>query len=69
MIEENQKKPVRFVGTGIRTRNLPNASLVRYRGVTSLGSCSLVSAFSQKNKTYKMGLGVSVCVWEIFGPL
>ena len=29
-----KKKPVRLVGTGIRTRDLPNASLVRYQGIT-----------------------------------
>ena len=39
MIEENDEKtPVRLVGTGIRTRDLPNASLVRYHGATSLGT-------------------------------
>ena len=39
MIEENHEKtPVRLVGTGIWTRDLPNASLVRYHGATSLGS-------------------------------
>ena len=38
MTEENHEKtPVRLVGTGIRTRDLPNASLVRYHGATSLG--------------------------------
>ena len=38
MIEENHEKTsVRLVGTGIRTRDLPNASLVRYHGATSLG--------------------------------
>ena len=38
MTEENHEKtPVRLVGNGIRTRDLPNASLVRYRGATSLG--------------------------------
>ena len=37
MTEENHEKiPVRLVGTGIRTRDLPNASLVRYDGATSL---------------------------------
>ena len=37
MIEENHEKtPVRLVGTGIWTRDLPNASLVRYHGATSL---------------------------------
>ena len=39
MIEENHEKPsIRLVGTGIRTRDLPNASLVRYHEATSLGS-------------------------------
>ena len=39
MTEENhERNPVRLVGTGIRTRDLPNASLVRYHGATSLGS-------------------------------
>ena len=38
MIEENHEKtPVRLVGAGIWTRDLPNASLVRYHGATSLG--------------------------------
>ena len=39
MTEENHEKtPVRLVGTGIWTRDLPNASLVRYHGATSLGA-------------------------------
>ena len=39
MIEENHEKNRSQVGrTGIRTRDLPNASLVRYHGATSLGS-------------------------------
>ena len=29
--------PLRLVGTGIWTRDLPNASLVRYHGAPSLG--------------------------------
>ena len=33
-----KKTPVRLVGTRIRTRDLPNASLVLYHGVTSLGA-------------------------------
>ena len=38
MTEENHEKtPVRLVGHGIWTRDLPNASLVRYHGATSLG--------------------------------
>ena len=32
-----KQTPVRLVGTGIRTRVLPNASLVRDHGATSLG--------------------------------
>ena len=36
--ENHEKTPVRLVSTGIRTRDLPNASLVRYHGATSLGS-------------------------------
>ena len=39
MIEEKHEKiPVRLVGTAIWTRDLPNASLVRYHGATSLGT-------------------------------
>ena len=39
MIEENHEKTsVRLVGTGIWTRDLPNVSLVRYHGATSLGN-------------------------------
>ena len=38
MVEEkHEKTAVRLVGTGIWTRDLPNASLVRYHGATSLG--------------------------------
>ena len=38
MIEENHEKTtVRLVGTGIWTRDLPNASLVRCHGASSLG--------------------------------
>ena len=32
-----KKTPIRLVGTGIWTRDLPNASLVPYHGATSLG--------------------------------
>ena len=42
MIEENHEKTsVRLVGTGIWSRDLPNASLVRYHGATSLGTLIL----------------------------
>ena len=36
--ENHEKRSVRLVGTGIWTRDLPNASLVRYHGATSLES-------------------------------
>ena len=36
-----RKNPVRLVGTGIRTRDLPNACLVRFHGATSLGGFNL----------------------------
>ena len=43
MTEENHEKPpVRLVGTGIRTRDLPNASLVHYHGATSLGKNAFI---------------------------
>ena len=35
--KNHEKTWVRLVGTGIRTRDLRNASLVRYYGATSLG--------------------------------
>ena len=40
-----RKTPVRLVGTGIRARDLPNASLVRYHGATSLGMENIVRGF------------------------
>ena len=47
MNEENQEKTsVRLVGTGIRTRDLPNASLVRYHGATSLGNMCILRGCS-----------------------
>ena len=45
-----EKTPVRLVGTGIRTRDLLNASLVRYHGATSLGNFVLFS--SETNFTF-----------------
>ena len=36
-----KKTSVRLVGIGIWTRDLPNASLVRYHGATSLGENDL----------------------------
>ena len=38
-IEETTKTLTRLAGHGIGTRDLPNASLVRYQGATSLGKC------------------------------
>ena len=49
MIEENHEKTsVRLVGTGICTRDLPNASLVRYHGATSLGINVLLDLHSHE---------------------
>ena len=46
MIEENHEKTsVKLVGTGIWTRDLPNASLMRYHGATSLGNSPIASQF------------------------
>ena len=36
--KSTKKTSVRLAGTGIWTRDLPNASLVRYHGATSLGN-------------------------------
>ena len=48
MTEENHEEtPVRLVGTGIRTRNLPNASLMRYHGATSV--CTFVRGDLENN--------------------
>ena len=46
-----RKTPVRLVGTGIRTRDLPNASLVRYHGATSLGRMDLSRGVLPENTT------------------
>ena len=47
MIQENHEKPsARLVGSGIWTRDLPNASLVRYHGATSLGEIYIISWLS-----------------------
>ena len=49
MTEENHEKTtVQVVGTGIRTRDLPNASLVGYHGATSLGEQRFVLAIKEK---------------------
>ena len=50
MTEENHEKtPVRLVGTGIRTRDLPDESLVRYHGATSLGTNDIVLLAKDEN--------------------
>ena len=50
MTEENHEKtPVRLVGSGIRTRDLPNTSLVRYHGATSLGMSTYDRAYISWN--------------------
>ena len=55
MTEENHEKTsVRLVGTGVRTRDLPNASLVRYHGATSLGQICI--AKRQNDETRKSEL-------------
>ena len=36
-LRKTTKNPSQVVSTGIWTRDLPNASLVRYHGATSLG--------------------------------
>ena len=40
-LRKTMRTPVKLVGTGIWTRDLPNASLVRYHRATSLGCCLL----------------------------
>ena len=45
-LRKTTKKPVRFVGTGIWTRDLPNASLVRYHGATTLGTDFLCNSYN-----------------------
>ena len=59
MIEENyEKTSVRLVGTGIWTRDLPNASLVRYHGATSLGSFIFIKFKWGDIFTIKLRLGI-----------
>ena len=56
MTEENHEKTrVRLVDTGIRTRDLPNASLVRYHGATALGNVHFFAITNNwlKNKEKK----------------
>ena len=48
--ENHEKTPVKLVGTGIRTRDLPNASLVRYHGATSLGFLICIDCLSEGAK-------------------
>ena len=66
MTEGNHEKTtVRLVGTGIWTRDLPNASLLRYHGATSLGhilfSWILLAAYS-RTKLKSIGYSASPCL-------
>ena len=69
-----KKSPVRLVCTGIWTRDLPNASLVRYHGATSLRRV-LLSGNSPKerielrNKTYHIWYSVSQPSWYLEPPV
>ena len=47
-----KKTSVRLVGTGIRTLDLPNSSLVRYHGATSLGERALFSEHIGENSIF-----------------
>ena len=55
-----KKNPARLVGTGIRTRDLPNASLVRYHGATSLGDLVLYQ-FEAYINTRVCGAWARIC--------
>ena len=60
MIEENDEKTsVRLVGTGIWTRDLPNASLVLYHGENQFWESLCVFSLSQE-------MGISVIGGHIF---
>ena len=66
MTEENHEKtPARLVGTGIRTRDLPNASLVRYHGATSLGEINIINIFTELNVVCNWGYVSGACVRRI----
>ena len=57
--KNHEKTPARMVGTGIRTRDLPNASLVRYHGATSLGNFTIVSKVLSKIRVpFKYVIGI-----------
>ena len=58
MSEENHEKTsVRLVGTRIWTRDLPNASLVRYHGATSLSSIYILLRNSEGKENYHAKYG------------
>ena len=63
MTEKNhEKNPVRLIGTGIWTQDLPNASLVRYHRAISLSSWILVNFSTEVfHKTMK----IMICVIAI----
>ena len=54
--ESHEKPPVRLVGTGIRTLDLPNASLVRCHAATTLGKIYLFNREINKYITPKMAM-------------
>ena len=47
-LRKTTKKKLRLAGTGIWTRDLPNASLVRYHEATSLGTFEFVIPATRK---------------------
>ena len=59
-IEETLKTSTRLAGPGIWTRDLPNASLVRYHGVTSLGINWLLDAPKEVYTLKSFGKQLSV---------
>ena len=59
--EKPRKNPSGWSAPGIRTRDLPNASLVRYHGATSLGFSVLYLLFRRKIRQIKW-TSVYVCV-------
>ena len=66
MIEENHEKiSVGLVGTGIWTRDLPNVSLVRYHGATSLGAVSILFLIQiRKSKCITKNKTSTSCSWD-----
>ena len=59
------KTSTRLAGHGIWTRDLPNASLVRYHGATSLGSSCFVTLVWQNTSCYANCLHLFVPLYSI----